>query len=314
MGKGNWERRAELANVKRLEAKERKNNRGIKKSEESMIRRIINIATSTRNMENYKVWIENDPENGTVMCQFWLRTDNCQTKRCRLSHEISLGHLSNITLPSNIEEITQTLLHEIFLNDLEMKDIPKVQFISCNNICIFDRYDSSIWDNWIHIQNEIHKKETTSNEFMERKQEDNIKMTEFSSSLPRISENEVYFSSTSNENITKESDEVTKSVVSASPVNEIINDMLTSKNILSYLFLYLTYYEIQLLLISTNHIIKNTIISHIYYKEMKKSYDSMLLRELNKKKKDEKKKKIINANIKKVTSKKDGFARGGKGG
>ena len=100
MVKGNWERRAELASLRRAEEKERKalkKTGGKAVNPESILQKLYKDMVLKVNGAHIDVYVA-DPEGGMMCCAAHLRTADCRMKRCRLMHDdsVSIAHLRNL--------------------------------------------------------------------------------------------------------------------------------------------------------------------------------------------------------------------------
>jgi len=86
MVRGNWERRAELGNIRRQRARDRKKERrenGKIPNGEAVLRLLkqdSNLITITSNAK-IEIWL--DPIEGScyLVCKSWFRYDNCTAKK-----------------------------------------------------------------------------------------------------------------------------------------------------------------------------------------------------------------------------------------
>ena len=111
MVKGNWERRAELAAIRRLEEKQKKE---ISKNDtnylsiESVIKKIMNDKLLLNDSSSSLiVWMEIEHKTsistGCVdCCSSWYRIESCLNKKCKLSHDYTLAtHIHNMIYKNN---------------------------------------------------------------------------------------------------------------------------------------------------------------------------------------------------------------------
>eukprot|EP01038_Epipyxis_sp_PR26KG_P015131 gene15131-20369_t len=102
MVKGNWERRAELAAIRRDEKKNLKaakkkgndpNNGSLNNpSIDGIIYKLTYESMLTKVKEFVTIWLEDEDHNNTL-CQEFFRTELCSNKKCNLGHHITLGSM-----------------------------------------------------------------------------------------------------------------------------------------------------------------------------------------------------------------------------
>lgn len=111
MVKGNWERRAELAAIRRLEEKQKKE---ISKSDtnylsiESVFKKIMNdkllLNDSSSSLIVWMVVEQNTSISTSCIdfCSSWYRIESCLNKKCKLSHDNTLAtHIHNMIYNNN---------------------------------------------------------------------------------------------------------------------------------------------------------------------------------------------------------------------
>lgn len=163
MVKGNWERRAELADVRRAEAKAKKLARRQPKAAapESVVNKLIrdeSIATL-----NCLVWLENN--EAVKVCSAHFRGEMCGNKKCRIFHPSStIAHLRGVPLPGDGDaEMEDVACNEpILLHSVETRQLSRIRFISVDGRCVFDATQPGVWDSWYTERNQ-QLKENTAN-------------------------------------------------------------------------------------------------------------------------------------------------------
>jgi hypothetical protein len=159
MVKGNWERRAELASQRRLEAKEKKTakKQGKLVSIESILNKLKRDDQLISSGAKVEIFLA-DPDESLV-CRIHFRTEECNSKKCRYSHDcVTIAHLSNTNgatddmgkLPHEKRCLPPVLLSSINSGACASA----VMFISVDNECVFDHEDPGIWNQWITRHNQ----------------------------------------------------------------------------------------------------------------------------------------------------------------
>ena len=349
MTKGNWERRAERASIEREKARERKINKRIMKiqSIEVIITSLLENKYQTRN-EIIKVWIE-DVTLFNSYCSNWLRSGDCNKKKCPLLHEYTFFGIRNIQRRNeeNNESYNEPIIEMKMLSELKSEKYSLVRFIAINNVCIYDWYFSNIWIEWSTRRNqEIQSRKSLKsihegdddNDGGEKEEDDEKEESEIQTNEPNISllseslsnmdlkndSNESDSNNNNNNNNNNDSNNsnhndnlYSNNSRSSFPTTTTINSdqqlpnlfLHLSQLLLSNIFQYCSLFDICSLNI-TSHSFRNIIRKDVQIRLRKKEFIDIHSKEINKKKKDEKKKKTKNSHLKKQ-DKKDGFARGG---
>lgn len=151
MVKGNWERRAELAHLRREEAKIKKSAKSIKNTP---INAIILYLQKTLSVTDtvLTIWLRKE----AIGCSHWLRLGACENRKCRLLHEPLSDKLSKLEeLPEFSEELhcgkdyaceepmqfsPWEIINESFLE--------RIQYMSLNRKLIFDHITPTVWNNF----------------------------------------------------------------------------------------------------------------------------------------------------------------------
>lgn len=158
MVKGNWERRAELAALRREEEKARKlekKSRGssTKVSAESVVSRL------KREGVEAQCWLAAVDEASAVsVCRAFFRTGFCSAKRCRLLHGPSpIAHLKGVCYRdeggdgNGVAEAGEELACDsspVALSDLSTKNYRRLSFLAVGGVCVFDYTDPSVWERY----------------------------------------------------------------------------------------------------------------------------------------------------------------------
>lgn len=333
MVKGNWERRAELANIRRSEAKAKKLNRNTSQSIES----ILNFLSKNLLVKGFsvQVWLENDSK--IIVCRKFLRCAGiCDIKKCRRSHETStisirgFEHSVDDKIDSPVEYCCDDPIN---LEALQIKDYNRIRFITVDNVCIYDYLNTSLWTHYRTV------KETELREFA--RLQSNILGT-----VLEVDENdEDALSDGDDENIDNEimsiqvtiGGDLTRDLeslglsiqgtdASISNVNKVSREFMSSYSScfhkskvfgsytspLMILLTYLTNEDLSLCFQASR--VMTAAFSHDPgVRRFRRELHAAAVSYKSKAKKEEKKKKIKAANVKK-SGKKDGFARGNGGG
>jgi len=175
MVKGNWERRAELASLRRAEEKERKalKKKGKVVNPESILQKLHKDTMLKLNGARIDVYVA-DPEGG-MMCCAHLRTADCRVKRCRLMHHdsISIAHLRNLPpiggihcgkgddgcrpppVPAPAVTVVDSSMPEKQClppcpidEIMPLKDWSALMFVAVDGECIYDYLTPEVWNTW----------------------------------------------------------------------------------------------------------------------------------------------------------------------
>lgn len=300
MTKGNWERRAERANLERQAAKERKL---LKKSKlqnnvnniSSIIQQLISGKKYETESANLKGWIEDMTISEWNICRAWLREGDCCNKRCHLSHEITLYGIQNISLgdtttTTDNNEMTEPSINMCCLQTLPHEKYPLIRFIAVNDVCVFDWARPNIWLEW----SQSRLQEISSRKKLQSINEEPNDESDNTSKLYQV-DLEIISS------ITISNDKLSSSC--SSPILQL------SQSILSNIYQYCSLGDICSLSLCSKDF-HNLIRKDSHIRSRRKEYLNSMAKVIHKQKKDEKRKKTKNSHIKKH-DKKDGFARGG---
>jgi hypothetical protein len=146
MVKGNWERRAELASLRREEEKERKAQRkaGDKvPSSEAVVSRLRGEGL----VEGCRCWLDQLDAEAEV-CHAYFRSGECLVRRCKYPHLASpISHLSNLAYPLGDGLLTERPCSStsVALADISSKEYRSVRFISVGTRCVYDASAPSVW-------------------------------------------------------------------------------------------------------------------------------------------------------------------------
>ena len=149
MGKGNWERRAELANVRRETARARKaaKNDPNNISRGSVVSRLSKHMADTRSSASYWLWLKVEPEE--IVCRAWFLADSCTMKRCKYSHDgDNCAYAMNIDCrASGPPSMSRSL--KIKLQDVDPDDIPRLTLATIDDLCVFNADEPELWKSWL---------------------------------------------------------------------------------------------------------------------------------------------------------------------
>ena len=166
MVKGNWERRAELAALRRT------NNRADKQSKKAgLLKGTAEAAASklvadTRlQMAILSAWLVASSESCTEdtaqesvhssssynICTSHFRSfEGCSAKRCKKAHpEVTVGHLRTLQPDTGSGSGTEVPL----IGPLSLREVPpgsysSIHFLSCDGRCVYDWQHASTWRNY----------------------------------------------------------------------------------------------------------------------------------------------------------------------
>jgi len=146
MVKGNWERRAELASVRREEAKAKKAAKVIKNTPINVI--VLHLQKSMPVDTIITIWLRKE----TIGCSHWLRLGACENRKCRLLHEPLSDTLTKLQgLPEFSEEKHCGKDHAceepLQSSPWEMDEstIERIQYMSLNGQLIYDHLTPTVW-------------------------------------------------------------------------------------------------------------------------------------------------------------------------
>jgi hypothetical protein len=160
MVKGNWERRAEMALIRRKEAKEKKANRNRPKSvsSEAAWSKLHADEALQKSGAGITVWLEDASDDAPPVCSSWFRCEECDVKKCRLSHDqVTVAHLRNIAAEvfecddggsSELIRQERVCLPTKPLRDVTAREAVHIMVIAVDNTCVFDYRNPEAWTQW----------------------------------------------------------------------------------------------------------------------------------------------------------------------
>ena len=276
MGKGNWERRAERENERREAARVKKAARGNAKqiSTESIARHLLTNPKYELRDAIIKAWVE-VPEK--MVCRQWLRENDCRTKRCHFSHDVTIAHLRNVAASPHSDP-SEPYVVPLLLRDTPPNQYNNVKFVSVDNTLVYDWCCADLWPTWSQARLHDIQEKNTLHTLQEEDNQSNA-TTEVTSGV------------------------TTLSIQHCNLFSEL------SAHIFSHIFSFSRLADICAFACVSNHI-RHMIRKDDSIHHRRRQYQAEHAREIVKRKKEEKKKKIKSAYLKK-SDKKDGFARGG---
>jgi hypothetical protein len=146
MVKGNWQRRAELANLKRAAAKAKKQGRcSSTPSPESVITKLTRFPELADS--NIYVWLSTQDDR--LICSAFFRGD-CSNRKCKQSHSgvETIGKVRNVKYPEDGVE-SEPFCTRFELKEISPKDYSYIRLIVVDGFCVYDDTDSEIWLNWL---------------------------------------------------------------------------------------------------------------------------------------------------------------------
>lgn len=156
MVKGNWERRAELAALRREEEKARK----LEKKSKGGCLKVVSAESVVSRMKREGVdaqcWLAAVDEASAVsVCRAFFRTGFCSAKRCRLVHVPSpIAHLKGVCFRdeggggAEADEELACDSSPVALSDLSTKDYKRLSFVALGGVCVFDYADTTAWERY----------------------------------------------------------------------------------------------------------------------------------------------------------------------
>ena len=158
MVKGNWERRAEMANQRRMEAKQRKREKKTKgPSIESICIHLLRDQYLQDQLSVIHCYLPLD-ENFLV-CKSYLRSE-CSAKRCKYAHDgASISMLRTICdVPVDDKQFQEIGLNEpIMLQNLEIGLFAQVRIIVIDSTIVYDVENPNVWKLYSERQNQLRK-------------------------------------------------------------------------------------------------------------------------------------------------------------
>jgi hypothetical protein len=290
MVKGNWERRAELANQRRLEAKQRKIEKKTKgPSIESICVHLLRDQYLNDQRSIIHCYLPLD--DNFLVCKLYLRAE-CSAKRCKYAHEgasISMLRTSCDSIFDDKQLQEAGLKEPILLQNLEIKYFAQVRVISIDSTIVFDSENPNAWKIFSEHQNQIKKDREL--DVLEEIEEDQADATD----TKVVSEREA-----------------TEEPTGETARNIFVNILQATPSIICNVMLsYLSDFDLCNIIQANRHI-RDLCLRNDYYRYRKKeglSTNGALAARISKEKKNAKKKKSKEAFIAK-TDKRDAFARG----
>jgi hypothetical protein len=201
MVKGNWERRAELAEVRRQEAKSKKQARGKVKpiNGESVLKYLTKESLVLDSHNKVELWL--DSENEVKVCHKWFRSEACSIKRCRFSHDCkTLLLYSDVRISEN--ETEEGLCDgPILIQNLRNKDLGRIRFVMMNGNCIYDWMHNDVWEEFLSRSQSLKASDSNNIEY---NQLEIGKIKDLSISLPNNIITQQTVSFTDNHNLSYE--------------------------------------------------------------------------------------------------------------
>ena len=158
-----WESRAHLANKRREEARERKQNKkGPQKlSGDVIINQLLNNNLITLDNHSLECWIENE-RGGKAFCYAHFRAESCcKLKRCKFSHEFTVSHLRGHEYDDSDggarSEPHMDCYHD--LRNIPSKMYKNLKLLYLDQLCIYDRSDPLVWHQWYENTNSRRQKD-----------------------------------------------------------------------------------------------------------------------------------------------------------
>ena len=165
MVKGNWERRAELAALRRTKDKAKKADRKagvLRCTAEAVASRLV--AHSRLDVALLTAWVR-DGSSGAAeedtqglpysnICNAHFRSfEGCSLKRCKKVHpDVTVGHLRTLNSDTADGSSVEVPLVGVSLRDLPPGAYHTIHFIGCDGRCVYDWQHTATWKNYLHEQ------------------------------------------------------------------------------------------------------------------------------------------------------------------
>lgn len=306
---GKWERRAEMAQKKRDDAKDRKQKRSSRHyNVESVVSKLLRNDYLRATNSSINGYIGSDDER--PLCPSWCRLGTCEVKRCRKSHEATVSDLHDVIWTDDMANTPHPHLILCPLRDVEPKDYQKIVFISVNRTCVYDKHVLHVWENWRQTHQETSTEITPLAEEPagisdDDSDEDNAK-DEMSGAVANITGDDNY---KSNDEEGKENENKnglksdSYSIANSSSATFLLEglDTPTFSLLLSFCVL-----PSVCALATTCRTARNRVRVDDFARQRKREFLTLHAKEISRRKKEEKRKKAKQANLKKV-SKKDSY-------
>jgi hypothetical protein len=312
MVKGNWERRAELVAARRIEERSQKAAKAAGSKQfatgESVVTKLMRDPWIEQSGSTVEAWLKGDSDGRC--CQAWLRTEQCATKKCKLSHEISVAHLANVPYDASrtTTEGETACTGPTNLRDVAKKDYNRLYFVAVNGTCVYDYSYPEVWSEWIQQRAVLtagmdnRKMAAIPEEGARRTSEDNIELAaENGRGADDTAESTLCAAITATTITTADF-----AAFFLDPQNQSIVPFGT---VVSNIMLFLDATEAAAIAMTNKQIYQHCLKTELFRLRRREGQAAYLAGQ-SKAKKQEKKKKAKQANAKKE-SKKDGFARGG---
>ena len=150
MVKGNWERRVQLANQRRLDSKARKEIRKQQKpaNGESVYAKLMTFTDlCDSRIDSY---LESDRD--ISVCSSWIRNGDCILKkgRCRFSHDTEPLRIRNIQPVHDLIEEKEVFL--VPFREVLPRHLVNVRFVSVDGCVVFDYMLPHIWEEYVEVK------------------------------------------------------------------------------------------------------------------------------------------------------------------
>jgi hypothetical protein len=290
MTRGNWEWRAERENIRRAAAKLKKANRGSPDSVtvESVARSLLSSEKLKVYDRHLRAWVFTESSDQPV-CGQWFRSESCDSKKCRKSHNLSIADLRNTSVITDDNGNKEPPMECVMLSNVAESNFVNIQYLAVDDCLVFDNHCSTVWASWRdHRIQEVNSCKKLNKITESAHEEDTTTVDRIVNEL----------------NITGvDRDESTKGTLFDMIVFECIP--------CEALELVVVFGDIMETgaLCTTSTFFRNFFMKNSIARNQRKEYLSAVSAQASRRKKEEKKKKAKNAHIKKTT-KKDGFARG----
>lgn len=177
MVKGNWERRAEMANQRRMEAKQRKIDKKTKgPSIESICIHLLRDKYLQDQLSVIHCYLPLD--DSFLVCKSYLRSE-CSAKRCKYAHDgASISMLRTICdNPVDDKQFQEIGLNEpIMLQNLDIGSFARIRIIAIDSTIVYDAENLNVWK--LHSERQNQLKKDRELDVLEELEEDKVSIVD----------------------------------------------------------------------------------------------------------------------------------------
>ena len=308
MVRGNWERRAELAALRKIANREKKLHRDELKAvnPESIIAKLCHHQENSPVKLNISCWaLDINPERDerftdednsfnsmdSFQCRAWFRQGVCMNRRCKYSHQETLAPALNIPY-SEEDPPSEPVMKMKSLSEMKKRKGLHLGLILIDNFCVYDYQHESIWTSYLVSAHSIF--EVAQHRRIRSISEDEDDVEEVCLEEENNSGPMAFVSGTSSPG----------SSIAVSSFMAYLH-----RGVLNHVYPFLLALEIASLL-QCCKFIRQEVLRDSHCRRAIKEAVSAFSASASKKRKEEKRKRVKNSFVK-VSDKKDEFARGG---